>query len=153
MQNETIDKLKNAGYITVTDDSQGIADKVGISGGVDNFLMNMHVQMISPSLYNLKIGRLMVKVWAFVEINPIQIPNSLNCLCWKCNSYKSYDTEVQITAPWYESDLFVELNVKYPGHYIDKISVGCFEEIDPSSIQPLTLNFTDLIFIGDKKQS
>lgn len=33
MQNETIDKLKNAGYITVTDDSQGIADKVGIGGG------------------------------------------------------------------------------------------------------------------------
>ena len=30
MQNETIDKLKNAGYITVTDDSQGIADKVGV---------------------------------------------------------------------------------------------------------------------------
>jgi len=36
MKNETIDKLKNAGYITVTDDSQGIADKVGItSGGSD----------------------------------------------------------------------------------------------------------------------
>ena len=33
MQNETIDKLKAAGYITVTDDSQGIADKVGIQGG------------------------------------------------------------------------------------------------------------------------
>ena len=33
MQNEIIDKLKNAGYITVTDDSQGIADKVGVSGG------------------------------------------------------------------------------------------------------------------------
>lgn len=32
MKNETIDKLKNAGYITVTDDSQGIADKVGIGG-------------------------------------------------------------------------------------------------------------------------
>ena len=30
MQNETIDKLKEAGYITVTDDSQGIADKVGV---------------------------------------------------------------------------------------------------------------------------
>ena len=30
MQNETIDKLKEAGYITVTADSQGIADKVGI---------------------------------------------------------------------------------------------------------------------------
>ena len=33
MQNETIDKLKKAGYITVTADSQGIADQVGISGG------------------------------------------------------------------------------------------------------------------------
>lgn len=33
MQNEIIDKLKNAGYITVTDDSLGIADKVGVSGG------------------------------------------------------------------------------------------------------------------------
>lgn len=32
MKNEIIDKLKDAGYITVTDDSQGIADKVGISG-------------------------------------------------------------------------------------------------------------------------
>ena len=30
MTNETIDKLKDAGYITVTDDSQGIADKIGI---------------------------------------------------------------------------------------------------------------------------
>ena len=30
MANETIDKLKNAGYITITDDSQGIADKIGI---------------------------------------------------------------------------------------------------------------------------
>ena len=37
MQNETIDKLKNAGYITVTDDSQGIADAVGIDGGSGNF--------------------------------------------------------------------------------------------------------------------
>jgi len=32
MKNEIIDKLKEAGYITVTDDSQGIADKVGIGG-------------------------------------------------------------------------------------------------------------------------
>ena len=32
MKNEIIDKLKEAGYITVTDDSQGIADKVGVSG-------------------------------------------------------------------------------------------------------------------------
>ena len=33
MRNETIDKLKIAGYITSTDDSQGIADKVGITPG------------------------------------------------------------------------------------------------------------------------
>ena len=33
MSNEIIDKLKNAGYITVTDDSQGIADKAGVDGG------------------------------------------------------------------------------------------------------------------------
>ena len=31
--NETIDKLKSAGYITVTDDSQGIADKCEIGSG------------------------------------------------------------------------------------------------------------------------
>ena len=35
MENETIDKLKDAGYITSTDDSQGIADKVGIVEGMD----------------------------------------------------------------------------------------------------------------------
>ena len=38
MKNEIIDKLKDAGYITVTDDSQGIADKCNIgNGGSSNF--------------------------------------------------------------------------------------------------------------------
>ena len=41
MENETIDKLKNAGYITVTDDSQGIADKVGIGGGGGGMILDL----------------------------------------------------------------------------------------------------------------
>jgi len=57
MKNETIDKLKNAGYITVTDDSQGIADKVGISGGggsdagsviFNNFFKSIASDFIQP---------------------------------------------------------------------------------------------------------
>ena len=45
--NETIDKLKIAGYITVTADSQGIADQCQIGGGsseLDEYLEENNIQ-------------------------------------------------------------------------------------------------------------
>jgi len=43
MKNEIIDKLKNARYITSTDDSQAIASALGIEpGGIDNFIIKVY---------------------------------------------------------------------------------------------------------------
>ena len=45
--NETIDKLKSAGYITVTADSQGIADQCQIGGGsseIDEYLEENNIE-------------------------------------------------------------------------------------------------------------
>ena len=155
MQNETIDKLKNAGYITVTDDSQGIADKVGISGG-DNF----PYEYVCPDDFSVSIqpddwnideyeSRARVEV-----VNPIQIPYPYKVEYWKCNGQTISGGEVFFDEGF--GEVCVRLGQFIEDHkkaFIDKVEAVIYNEFDPSSIIPLTLNFTDLVFIGNKKQS
>ena len=158
MQNETIDKLKNAGYITVTDDSQGIADKVGISGGGDNF----PYEYVCPDDFSVIVQpedwEIEGESWARVELeNPIQIPNPYNVKYYKCNGQVAYDGEAYIIVDFgeeYEASVSLGIHIEDHKAFIYRVAIDIFSEIDdPSSITPITLNFTDLIFIGNKKQS
>ena len=65
MQNETIDKLKNAGYITVTDDSQGIADKAGVPEAFPyEFVKLPDITVEVDSNYEISTGAL--NLWACI---------------------------------------------------------------------------------------
>lgn len=68
MKNEIIDKLKVAGYITVTDDSQGIADKVGVAGGGGKSVFESN--SFENSINNKLFENIDTNVWVGYLWNP-----------------------------------------------------------------------------------
>ena len=90
--------------------------------------------------------------WARVNIETIQLPNAYCGCVAKCNNvlYDSY-TECfhEIYIPFIDD--VGEVSFTIDNNKITHINVGVYQTIDPSDIQPLTLNFTNLVFIGAKK--
>ena len=153
MQNETIDKLKNAGYITVTDDSQGIADKAGIpSGGSD-----IPLEYSCPDDFSVTIQP---EDWEYdKEISianfdtdiSVEFDNGDIALIYgECNGVSGYgsDMNVVIEVPW--GDARVNIYIDKSGYISGSISAGIF---DPSELVAITLNFTNLLFISNIKRT
>lgn len=116
MQNETIDKLKEAGYITVTADSQGIADKVGIPEAFPyEFAMLPDFEDFS---YTIKEGDVPDDT-EVLKLQPVEIPFSNGCGLY----YDPvYNLVYQVSTVRFPMNIASSLEQNQYGHYYLKVN-------------------------------